>query len=77
MLYKKYHRDFIRQFKKGVKFVFNKEGILAEVIKEPYIYQNDSSSPQAILLEDKLYTWNLLIFNGRIFKDLYVIQKIS
>lgn len=39
MLYKKYHRNYIRQFKIGTKFKFSKYGIEidCEVVGEPFI----------------------------------------
>ena len=40
MLYKKYHRNFIRKFKKGVK-CYRRDSPLYEVVKEPY-YSNDN-----------------------------------
>lgn len=49
MLYKKYHRNFIRWFKKGTKFeyfvfVYGKE-IMFEVVGKPFI---SSASPLSI-----------------------------
>ena len=40
MLYKKYHRDFVKRFKNGVKYRYNDgiENIIEEVIIEPFIY---------------------------------------
>lgn len=39
MLYKKYHRNFVKQFKKGVRFRFSfykKEEMVCKVNVEPY-----------------------------------------
>lgn len=72
MLYKKYHRSYVSQFKKGVKFRYN--DTMCEVTRGPYITQNDILSPQVICIEDKLYTWTLLFPGGRTYKDLlYVV----
>lgn len=68
MLYKKYHRNFVKQFKKGVKFKWS--GIssgIGIVKKEPYynyaIYVTDS----------KHGLWNLVNLGGEINKYLYVV----
>ena len=38
MLYKKYHRNFVRQFKEGTKFRRNIRKPLVDVVKkEPYV----------------------------------------
>ena len=40
MLYKKYHRSYVKQFKKGTKIVYrgkNRE-MKFEVVREPFIY---------------------------------------
>ena len=62
MLYKKYHRNFIRQFKKGVKF-----NILSEekVQKEPW-YDNDN---KVIYVKGNKYgCWILVYSDGIIDK---------
>ena len=44
MLYKKYHRNFVRQFKEGTKVKYRyddgTETIIGEVIIEPFIYRS-------------------------------------
>lgn len=67
MLYKKYHRSYIRQFKKGTEFVYNGERRYI-VEKEPYILQTDIYGQKTIHVDDKLYTWSLVLPAGRIFK---------
>ena len=37
MLYKKYHRNFVKRFKKGVKFRFDGYSGFKEVVIEPFI----------------------------------------
>lgn len=68
MLYKKYHRNYVRKFKKGTEFVYNGERRHV-VEKEPYIHQTDIYCQKAIHVDDKLYTWSLILPAGRIFKD--------
>ena len=44
MLYKKYHRNFVRQFKEGIKVRYwawnEKEPIISEVVSRPTIYKS-------------------------------------
>lgn len=69
MLYKKYHRNFVRQFKKGTVFKWNRSLSVETVMKEPY-YFND----KFIFIKDSKYQqWDLIYYNGRINKNLYVI----
>ena len=69
MLYKKYHRNYVSQFKKGAKFRIFNSGYLAEVTKEPCIYQTDGGS-KAIRVN---YGWRLIFSGGIINKDIYVV----
>lgn len=77
MLYKKYHRNFVRQFKRGVKFIAGCGSISNEfrVTREPYL--PDSSSSRIYVEDGKLYTWTLVYPGGRVNKYLHVIQEIS
>lgn len=68
MLYKKYHRSYVRQFKKGTEFVCNGEKKYI-VEKEPYIRLTDIYGQKTIHIDDKLYTWSLVLPTGRIFKN--------
>ena len=68
MLYKKYHRSYVSQFKKGIEFVYNGEKKYI-VEKEPYIRQIEVYGRMAIYIEDKLYSWSLVLPAGRIFKN--------
>ena len=66
MLYKKYHRFYVSQFKKGVKFRYKSHKCV--VTREPYyynemIYVTDSDSGR----------WELVYYNGRINKYLHVV----
>lgn len=84
MLYKKYHRDFVKQFKKGAKFrhtFSNGTEAIVEVIKElpiieltfyghlPYIATKYVNGSKKVILP-------LVFWNGQLVKR-YVIQEIS
>ena len=67
MLYKKFHRNYVSQFKKGVRF-----DILSAktVMQEPW-YDNVN---EVVCMSDNEYgQWDLVYYNGRINKYLYVI----
>ena len=68
MLYKKYHRNFVRKFKKGTVFKWN--GTLSgEIVrKEPY-YDNG----MIWVIDNEYGKWDLVYYNGRINKHLYVV----
>ena len=70
MLYKKYHRNFIRQFKKGVKYeCFSGRYIVS---KEPY-YRGE----EIRIIDSKCSVWVLVCMDGKINKYINVIQEIS
>lgn len=77
MLYKKYHRNFVSQFKKGIEFRYRGTRDTDTVKEEPYalILTNFCR----IRVESNKHAWILsLIFeNGIINKYLHVIQEIS
>ena len=60
MLYKKYHRNFVRQFKKGTKIKYRyKEGTetIERVVTKPFIYRSS--------IKRKKYCWiELELSNG-------------
>ena len=70
MLYKKYHRKYVSQFKKGTVFKWNRSLSVEVVTKEPY-YFND----KFIFIKDSKYIrWDLVyVYNGRVNKNLYVV----
>ena len=71
MLYKKYHRSYVRQFKKGAKFMWNRCAV-ETVMKEPYICNG------FIFMKDSKYScWDLVYSRAEINKYLYVVQEIS
>ena len=72
MLYKKYHRNFVRQFKKGVKFnFFNSQ--LSEVTREPYY----STYHQHIEFQSTsiIPVWTLIYPSGFINYDIKIVGE--
>lgn len=73
MLYKKYHRNYIRKFRKGVKFnFFNFK--LVEVTREPYSFENCIFISTMICSSKRDLSWKLIGNSGFI---LYKIEFIS
>lgn len=79
MLYKKYHRNFVKQFKKGTKFGHSNEcsrykaysySMIVEI--EPTIYDGG-----IYVISKCSYGWILVFPSGRLIKDIDVIQEIS
>lgn len=58
MLYKKYHRNFVKQFKKGVKFNIISE---EEVMREPWY---DKVNKTICMTGSKYGGWNLVSSDG-------------
>lgn len=56
MLYKKYHRDFVKKFKKGIKFRYESFYGFKEVEVEPFI----------VSYRDVIYVDVMVIQNGNI-----------
>jgi len=68
MLYKKYHRSYVSQFKKGVKFRYKEYS--AEVVEvEPY-FKVDFHE---IHVNGDKYRWILVYSIGRIERNIKVI----
>ena len=69
MLYKKFHRNFVKQFKKGTLFAIGSGGSYntGEVISDPF-YMFSS-----VYIEDSKHLWILVLPGGKINKNLYVI----
>ena len=92
MLYKKYHRNYVSQFKKGTMFILKgyADDCIRKVTEEPYIELLDEDefyiTVKVIVLRDAigLGLWlnsvnsltTLIDYNGRLMKK-DVIQKIS
>lgn len=69
MLYKKYHRDYVSQFKRGVKFACE-DGIrysMYTVEKEPYYVYGD------IRLTGIEYYLVLVFYDGKINRYIHVV----
>lgn len=93
MLYKKYHRNFISQFKEGVRFKYllysltkvvdnEIKKVNGELCCESY-YSESIVDKIAISFYGNIYvtngysSWDLVYSGGKINKTLYVIQEIS
>ena len=72
MLYKKYHRNFVKQFK--FRAVFGTTGIYRYIVEtEPYY---DGILKAIRMISGKGY-WNLVYQGGQINENLHVVQEIS
>lgn len=81
MLYKKYHRNFVKQFKKGTKFEYTeKDRIIREVSANPFILKGDRIIPTCIqisVIRVASLTWSkiILVFtSGRIERNVKVLS---
>lgn len=75
MLYKKYHKNFVRQFKKGVKFKTSDLGykVVEIVVNEAYIFWDG-----VICIDSEKGRSRLIPFDdGKLNVDIYVVQEIS
>ena len=73
MLYKKYHRNFIRKFRYGTKIkVHFDNSCTTTVLRDPYI---DSYHSSWILIEDDFMIRKLILKNGRLREDIEIIDK--
>ena len=76
MLYKKYHRNFIRRFKKGVRCCrpYSPLTEIYEIVKEPYY----STYYQHIELQSNtcISSWTLIYPSGRINLDVKAIEYV-
>lgn len=74
MLYKKYHRNYIRQFKKGAKIIYKNSlqyEVVEIVIKEPFIVEN-----KVIGIGCNMNLHRLISPNGKLEQHIInVIQK--
>ena len=84
MLYKKYHRNYVRKFKKGVKFklVFiERDSDIYEVTMNPLILEGDHIMPTRIqvpVIKVAKVIWSkiILVFSGgRIERRIRIIEK--
>ena len=82
MLYKKYHRSYISQFKKGVKIKLESDKLEGEILTGPSIEEDwrDIFIRVEFLSDDRYRYWReltLIYASGRLIKDINVIQEIS
>ena len=70
MLYKKYHRSYVRQFKRGTNFAIGsgESYCTGKVINDPF-YMFSS----VYIVGDTKHLWILVLPGGKINKHLYVI----
>lgn len=79
MLYKKYHRNFVRQFKKGTKvnIRYNKYPNHDFIMEEPFIEHSWGIN----IIDNKDCKWTLVFLSGKIDCSIKieenVIQEIS
>lgn len=79
MLYKKYHRNYVRQFRKGTEFVYSNmhDGITLKIVVEvePWLYD------EKIYVTEKFGNWTLVFPGGKINYEIKIekdaIQEIS
>ena len=65
MLYKKYHRNFVKQFKKGVKFRY--QSYRGVVTRKPYYFA------ERIAIDCNFYDWVLVFPNGQLDSNMVKI----
>lgn len=74
MLYKKYHRNYVRQFKKGVEFVYSnmldKITLKITVEVEPWLYG------EKIYVTEKFGNWILVFPGGRINYNIKIEEDV-
>ena len=73
MLYKKYHRNYVSQFKRGVKF--DRRSLSPDKIYERGVVDKIKIEPHGIYVVDNIHgSWILVFSNGIIKKkSIYVI----
>ena len=75
MLYKKYHRNFIRKFKKGVKCYRTDSPLFYKIVKEPY-YSKVSHRIEFWDDSSFLGTWPLIFSWGSINHKINVLNAV-
>lgn len=69
MLYKKYHRNFVKQFKKGTKIAIGSgESYYSDKVIGKPLYMYNS-----IYIGDSKYLWILVLPSGKTNKHIYVV----
>lgn len=71
MLYKKYHRNFVKQFKKGAKFKYIHSNNLTEIVEDgPFYFKRTNY----IEVRAGYVWWDLISPGGKINKNVvYVV----
>ena len=74
MLYKKVHRQFIRQFRRGRKFKIDDEEEIRKILKEPYIEKVNIGVGLLIFIVidcgDVEPSWNIILDKtGRVYDN--------
>lgn len=75
MLYKRYHRNYVRKFRKGTRFKSSDLGykVVETVVKEAYIFWNG-----VIYIDSEMGRTALIPFDdGKLNVGIDVIQEIS
>lgn len=79
MLYKKYHRNYIRQFKEGTKVIYKTCGVTIKdtVRLEPYYtdYYDDIVGDRGIYLTGYKYAWALIYYNGKLDYKTEIVEN--
>lgn len=75
MLYKKYHRNFISRFKKGVKFRCEDFSRIFEVIIEPYATYSSTSIVNFSV--DNYFPSRLIYSSGKLCIDIKTVEIIE
>ena len=75
MLYKKYHRNFVKQFKKGTRFECNGE---CDDRYRDYLKNTVEEEPKpfhegGVYIIGDAYIWVLVFSDGRLIKDINVV----
>jgi len=73
MLYKKYHRNFVRQFRYGTKIKVHLDNSdITTVLRDPHV---DLYHPSWILIEDDFMIRKLIRMNGKLREDIEIIGE--
>jgi len=77
MLYKKYHKDFVKKFKVGVRFKLESYNNTYEVLKDPCIFKSCIFVSSIICSTKRQLNWNLISSLGIIvYKKVKFIEDV-
>ena len=76
MLYKKYHRNYIRQFKEGTEVIYKTCDVtIKDTVKlEPY-YDKVYGS-RSIYVTGYKYSWPLVHYNGKLDYKTEIVEDV-